>query len=298
LTKNDRHFLLVGDIPTFKHSVHSLLHAKCSARHLQRPNKPTFSKNAIFHPILTKIYCNFLYVGANSTFKRSFHSLLHAKCSAHHFQRRNKPTFSMNAIIHQILTKNANNFLPDRHISMLKRTNCYILRVERAACRHKRHDKTQQTAKYDHSSILTKNDRNFLLVGDIPTFKHSVHSLLHAKCSARHFQRPNKPTFSKNAIFHPILTKIYCNFLYVGANSTFKRSFHSLLHAKCSARYFQRRNKLTFFKNASINRILTKNDHNCLPHRDISMLKRTNCCILRVERGACRNKRQDKPNKS
>jgi hypothetical protein len=156
----------------------------------------------------------------------------------------------------------------------------------------------QQTAKYDHSSILTKNDRNFLLVGDISTFKRSFHSLVHAKCSARHHQRRSKPTFSQNAIFHPILTKIYCNFLYVGDMSTFKRSFHTLLHAKCSARFFQRRKKPTFFKNAIIHQIVTKHDHNFLPDRDGSMLKRTSCCILRVERAACSNKRQDKPNKS
>jgi hypothetical protein len=107
--------------------------------------------------------------------------------------------------------------------------------------------KTSPTnAKYDHSSILTKNDRNFSLFWD---------------------------------------------------SSTFKRSFHSLSHAKCSARYIQRRNKPTFSKNAMIHQILTQNDHNCLPDRDVSLLKRTNCCILRVERGACRNKRQDKPNK-
>jgi hypothetical protein len=144
---------------------------------------------------------------------------------------------------------------------------------------------------------LTKNDRNFLLVGDIPTIKHSFHSLLHVKCSARHFHRRNKPTFSQNAIFHAILPKIYCNFLYVEDISPFKRSFHSLLHAKCSARHFQRRNKPTFSENAILHPILTKNDHNFLPDRDISILKRTNCYILRVERNACRNKRQDKPNK-
>jgi hypothetical protein len=231
----------------FQGSFHSLLHAKCSACYLQRRNKPTFSQNAIFHPLLPKIYCNFLYDGDISTFKRPFHSLLHAKCRARHLRRRNKPTFSHNAIFHPILTK--------------------------IYC-------------------------TFLYVGAISTSKGSFHSLLHAKCSARYFQRRNKPTFSHNAIFHPILTKIYCNFLYVRANSTFKRSFHSLLHAKCSARHVQRRNKPTFSHNAIFHPILTKNANNFLPDRDISMPKRTNCCILRVERAACRNKRQEKPNKS
>jgi hypothetical protein len=145
---------------------------------------------------------------------------------------------------------------------------------------------------------LTKNDHNFHLVGDISTFKRSFHSLLHAKCSACYLRRRNQPTFSQNTIFHPILSKIYCNFLYVGDISTFKRSFHYLLHAKCSACYCQRRNNPTFPQNAIFHQILTQNDHNFLPDRDVSMLKRTNCFILRVERGACRNIRQDKPNKS
>jgi hypothetical protein len=180
-------------------------------------------------------------------FQGSFHSLLHAKCSACYLQRRNKPTFSQNAIFHPLLPKIYCNFLYD---------------------------------------------------GDISTFKRPFHSLLHAKCRARHLRRRNKPTFSHNAIFHPILTKIYCTFLYVGAISTSKGSFHSLLHAKCSARYFQRRNKPTFSHNAIFHPILTKNANNFLPDRDISMPKRTNCCILRVERAACRNKRQEKPNKS
>jgi hypothetical protein len=42
---------------------------------------------------------------------------------------------------------------------------------------------------------------------------------------------------------------------------------------------------------------LTENDHNFLPDRAISTFKRTNCYILRVERGACRIKRRDKTNK-
>jgi hypothetical protein len=79
-----------------------------------------------------------------SPFKRSFLSLLHAKCSARRLQCRKEPICAQNAIIHLILTENDHNFLPDRAISTFKRTNCYILRVERGACRIKRRDKTNK----------------------------------------------------------------------------------------------------------------------------------------------------------
>jgi hypothetical protein len=87
-----------------------------------------------------------------SPFKRSFHSLLHAKCSARRLQYRKEPTFSENAIIHLILSENDHNFLPDRAISTIKRTNCYILRVERGACRIKRRDKTNKS----HGAIIRR----------------------------------------------------------------------------------------------------------------------------------------------
>jgi hypothetical protein len=87
-----------------------------------------------------------------SPFKRSFHSLLHAKCSARRLQYRKEPTFSENAIIQQILTKNDYNLFPDRAISTLKRSNCCILRVERSACRIKRRDKTNKS----HGAIIRR----------------------------------------------------------------------------------------------------------------------------------------------
>jgi hypothetical protein len=282
----------------FQGSFHSLLHAKCSACYLQRRNKPTFSQNAIFHPLLPKIYCNFLYDGDISTFKRPFHSLLHAKCRARHLRRRNKPTFSHNAIFHPILTKIYCTFLYVGAISTSKGSFHSLLHAKCSARYFQRRNKPTFSHNAIFHPILTKIYCNFLYVRANSTFKRSFHSLLHAKCSARHVQRRNKPTFSHNAIFHPILTKIYCNLLYVEDISTCKRSFHSLLHAKCSACYFQRRNKPTFSQNAIFHPLLPKNANNFLPDRDISMPKRTNCCILRVERAACRNKRQEKPNKS
>jgi hypothetical protein len=44
---------------------------------------------------------------------------------------------------------------------------------------------TSQLSKRDLSTILTKNDRTFLPVGDISTFKRPNLSILHAEQSAR-----------------------------------------------------------------------------------------------------------------
>jgi hypothetical protein len=48
--------------------------------------------------------CHFVPDWDTTAFKRSFHSILHAECSACRFQRRNNPCKSQNAII-QISTK-------------------------------------------------------------------------------------------------------------------------------------------------------------------------------------------------
>ena len=75
------------------------------------------------------------------------------------------------------------------------------LHVTRYIVLHPPASKRAQThANSNHSSILTKIDRNFYPVRDISTFKRSFHSILHAKRSARVFQRRNKPRNSQVAI--------------------------------------------------------------------------------------------------
>jgi hypothetical protein len=48
----------------------------------------------------------------------------------------------------------------------------------------------------------------FLPAGDISTFERSSHTILHAECSLRHFQRRNKPDRSQNAIFRRFWRKL------------------------------------------------------------------------------------------
>jgi hypothetical protein len=58
----------------------------------------------------------------------------------------------------------------------------------------------QELAKWDLSSFLSKNDRNFLPVEDISTFKRLNHSILRAQHGARCLKRRNEPNISQNAI--------------------------------------------------------------------------------------------------
>jgi hypothetical protein len=58
----------------------------------------------------------------------------------------------------------------------------------------------QQLAKRDHSSILTKDDRNFLPARDISTFKPPNDCILCAQHGARCITRRNNPNNSRNAI--------------------------------------------------------------------------------------------------
>ena len=96
----------------------------------------------------------------------------------------------------------------------------------------------QKHANSNHLSILTTIKRYFLSVCDISMFKLSFHAILHAKRSARVFQRRSKPRHTQiviNRRFWRKLDVIYA----VKDNSTFKRSFHCILHIKRSARVSQ-----------------------------------------------------------
>jgi hypothetical protein len=59
----------------------------------------------------------------------------------------------------------------------------------------------KQLAKRDHSLIMTKNDRNFLPVGDISTFKRLNYCILRAEHSARCTMRRHKPNSSQTRSF-------------------------------------------------------------------------------------------------
>ena len=55
----------------------------------------------------------------------------------------------------------------------------------------------QTQANRNHSLILTKIKRCFSAVSDISTFKRSFHCIMLVECSARGFQRRNKPRYTQ-----------------------------------------------------------------------------------------------------
>ena len=118
-----------------------------------------------------------------------------------------------------------------------------ILQAERSAYDFQRRNKPRAHANRNHSSTLREINRNFYPVWDISGFTLSFHSILHAKRSARVFQRRNKPRAQANRNHSSILSKIKRYFSRVWDNSMFKRSFHSILHPKRIARVFYRRIK-------------------------------------------------------
>ena len=74
-------------------------------RLFQRRNKPSSSQNSNLTSILAKTERYFVPVRDISTFKHSFHSILHAECSACPSQRWNKPGRSQNAFFRRFWRK-------------------------------------------------------------------------------------------------------------------------------------------------------------------------------------------------
>ena len=74
-------------------------------RLFQRRNKPSSSQNSNLTSILAKTERYFVPVRDISTVKHSFHSILHAECSACPSQRWNKPGRSQNAFFRRFWRK-------------------------------------------------------------------------------------------------------------------------------------------------------------------------------------------------
>ena len=125
----------------FTLSFHSILNAERSAYDFQCRNKPHTHGNLYHSSILKKIKRFFSPVWDNSTFKRSFHSILHAKRSAYDFQRRNKPRAHANRNHSSILSKIKRYFYPVWDMSTFTISFHSILHAERSAydfqCRNK-----------------------------------------------------------------------------------------------------------------------------------------------------------------
>ena len=168
----------VGDISTFKHYFHCILNAEWYTHLFQRLNRPNFKLNAPMYSILTKIVRAFAPDGDISTFKRYFHCILHAECSAGRFYRRNKHSSTQIVNIYSILTKFMRAFAPVGDISKFKRYFHSILNAECYACLFQRATMPNCTQNAPIYSILTKIKRAFAPVGDIATIKRHICSIL------------------------------------------------------------------------------------------------------------------------
>ena len=112
------------------------------------------------------------------------------------------------------------------------------------------------------------------MFGDISSLRRYFYCILHAECYTRRFQRRDKPNCGQNATIFSILSKTVRYIGPVGDISPFNRYFHSILHAECYTRRFQRRDKPNCAQNANIYPILTKTVRYIRPVGDISTFKR------------------------
>jgi hypothetical protein len=153
----------------------------------------------------------------------------------------------------------------------------------------------KQLAKRDHSLIMTKNDRHFLPVGDIWTFKRPKYCILRLEHTARYMKSRIKPDKLANAVIRSILSTNDRNFHPVGDIATFKGPNDCILCAEHRARCTMRRHTQNNSQNAVIRSILSKNDRHFLPVGDIWTFKRPKYCILRLEHTARCIKSRIKP---
>jgi hypothetical protein len=106
----------------------------------------------------------------------------------------------------------------------------------------------------------------------------------------------NKPSSRQNAIFYSILKKTRRYSFPAWHISTFKRSYHSTLLAKSSARHFLRRNMPNSLQNAIFISILSKTKRYFIPAWDISTVKRSYHSTLHAERSKSHFLRRNRPN--
>ena len=160
LTERKRYMSPVGDISTVKRNFRCIWYAEWYARFFQRRNRPNFKLNAPIYSILTKIVRAFAPDGDISTFKRYFHCILHAECSAGRFYRRNKHSSTQIVNIYSILPNSNRYFAPAGDISTFKRYLHCIFQAEYSADRFFRNKNSRSQILTVHS-ILTKTDRYF-----------------------------------------------------------------------------------------------------------------------------------------
>lgn len=158
--------------------------------------------------------CYFLAVRVISTFKRSFHTILHAEFSAHHLQRRNIGSISQNAIFRRFWRKVSVITILFEALRRLDSfvTQLYNPNVVHDACSV---EQALQLTKHNVSWNFTKTKCYIGPVWNNSTFKGCFHSILHAICGARIFQRQDMHSSSQIGIIPRFSRKLsVISFLY------------------------------------------------------------------------------------
>jgi hypothetical protein len=141
--------------------------------------------------------CHFVSDWGPTAFKHSFHSILHAECSACWFECRNNPCKSQNAIF-QILTE----MLLLR--SVLRHYGVHTLLPLYSTRRTYRMDFSVENIPANRKTQSFKFLRNlchFVPDWDTTAFKRSFHSILHAERISCRYQCGNNPCKSQNAVY-------------------------------------------------------------------------------------------------
>ena len=230
-SKIKRYCSPVWDISTFKRSLHCIMLVECIARVFQRRTKPIYTQIAIICRFWRKwniISLPFeIFQRPNDLFTvRYMQNVVHAYPSDETSpDTRKSQSFAD-------LDEKKRYFSPVWDISTFKPSFHCIMRALCSARDFESKNKPRHRANRNHSSILSKIKRCFSPVWDISTFKHSFHCIMRELCSARDFESQNKPRHPANRNHSSILSKIKRCFSPVWDISTFKRSFHCIMHAK------------------------------------------------------------------
>jgi hypothetical protein len=141
--------------------------------------------------------CYFVPDWDNTAFKRAFHSILHAECSACRLESRNKSCKSQNAIF-QISTKSLSFRSGLRyygHINALS-TPFYTANVVHVDLSVETRAANRKTQSFKFLRNLCHSVSDW----DTTAFKRSFQSILHAECSACRLERRNRRCKSQTTI--------------------------------------------------------------------------------------------------
>jgi hypothetical protein len=147
---------------------------------------------------LRRKLCYFVPDWGMTAFKRAFHSIIHAECSACRFQCRKNPCKSQNAIF-QISTKSVSFSISNEILrrSYAPSTLFYTSNVLHLDFCVETIPANRKTHSFKFRRKLCCFDPDW----NTTALKRSLHSILHPECSARRFLCRNITCKSQNAIF-------------------------------------------------------------------------------------------------